>query len=70
MKLIDLLRLSNARFYTLEIYGSKGQLISLSIDIERSGDKLLLSKYAQAEVASIQPIAIIDGAELEVQLYV
>ena len=71
MKLIDLIRLSNARFYALEIYDSNGQRSELDIDMERDGEKLMLAKYAQAEVVRIQPIINNDTEPaLEVQLYV
>ena len=69
MKLIDLLRLSNARFYVLEIYGANGQRAELDLDIEREADKYELAKYAQAEVARFQPIITDDDAPaLEVEL--
>lgn len=70
MKLIDLIRLSNARFYALEIYGANGQSAELDLDIEREADKYELVKYAQAEVARIQPIINNDTEPaLEVELY-
>lgn len=71
MKLIDLIRLSNARFYALEIYGANGQWAELDLDIEREADKYELAKYTQAEVARIQPIINNDTEPaLEVELYV
>jgi len=75
MKLIDLIRLSNARFYALEIYGANGmraERAELDLDTEREADKYKLAKYAQAEVVRIQPIMYnsTDELALEVQLYV
>lgn len=72
MKLIDLIRLSNARFYALEIYGSNGERCELEIDTELGTDKMLMARYAQAEVARFQPIILNSdyAPALEVQLYV
>lgn len=71
MKLIDLIRLSNARFYALEIYGANGVLAELDLDTERKADKIEFAKYAQAEVVRFQPIINDDGEPaLEVELNV
>lgn len=72
MKLIDLIRLSNAQFYALEIYGANGLRAELDIDRERELDKHKMAKYAQAEVVRIQPIMYnsTDELALEVELYV
>ena len=71
MKLIDLIRLSNARFYALEIYCANGVLAELDLDTERKADKFEFAKYAQAEVVRIQPIINDDGEPaLEVELNV
>lgn len=71
MKLIDLIRLSNAQFYALEIYGANGKRAELDLDIERESSKHEMAKYAHAEVVRIQPIMYnsTDELALEVQLY-
>lgn len=71
MKLIDLMRVSNARFYALEIYDN-GAHTTEDIDMEHDIDKIVISKYTQAEVLRIEPIIFNsnDALALEVELYV
>lgn len=67
MKLINLIRLSNARLYELEIYDADGERISMEIDVE--SDKRELARYSKAEVVRFQPIITDDDAPaLEVEL--
>ena len=69
MKLINLIRMSNARLYELEIYGAGGERISMEIDVERENDKMELARYSKADVVRFQPIITDDDAPaLEVEL--
>lgn len=70
MKLIDLMRVSNAGFYALEIYDN-GAHITEDIDMAHDADKMVISKYTQAEVVRIEPIIFNsnDALALEVELY-
>lgn len=71
MKLINLLRVSNARFYALEIYGKDNTRAQIDLDMETEIAKLKMAKYAQYEVVRVEPIMYnsTDELALEVQLY-
>lgn len=69
MKLINLIRMSNARLYELEIYGPGRERISMEINVECEYDKMKLARHSKAEVVRLQPIINDDDAPaLEVEL--
>ena len=71
MKLIDLMRVSNAGFYALEIYDNNGAHTTEDIDMNHDIDKMVIAKYTQAEIVRIEPIIFNsnDALALEVELY-
>ena len=70
MKFIELHRLCNARFYSLEVYGEHDSRKSVEIDVE-SQNGMALKKYNAAEVLRVQPYITGDGEPgMEVELNV
>ena len=71
MKFIELRRLCNARFYSLEVYGLEDSRKSVEIDVEDAADKMALADYDETEVLRIQPYVTDDDEPgLEVELNV
>lgn len=71
MKFIELRRVCNARFYSLEVYGEEDSRKSVEIDVEDAIEKAALRDYDSTEVVRFQPYITDDGAPgLEVELNV
>ena len=71
MKFIELRRVCNTRFYSLEVYGAEDSRKSVEIDVEDAIEKAALRDYDSTEVVRFQPYIADDGEPgLEVELNV